>query len=198
MSRRRLGNIKHIVPSVITTRGDLVRGDSSGNAERLAVGTTLQFLGNDGTDVAWEALPTAGDTTSGILETATQAEQETGTATDKIVTPGRQHFHPGSAKGWVSFNGTTVTGDTDLVGVGASYNVTSLIDNGTGNYTINWDTDFSSGDYAVADAKGASAGIETKITVNSIAAGALTIDADVDAGTNVDPTYISILAFGDQ
>ena len=98
MSRRTLGTVKHIDPgkqaNVITTRGDLLRGNSAGVPERLAVGTTPEFLGNNGTDVAWEALPTANDTTAGVLETATLAEQETGTATDKIVTSCRQNFPP--------------------------------------------------------------------------------------------------------
>ncbi len=41
----------------ITTRGDVIRGDASGNPERLAVGTTDQVLTTDGTDVLWGAAP---------------------------------------------------------------------------------------------------------------------------------------------
>lgn len=41
---------------VITTRGDIVRGASSGNAERLAIGTSGQYLRSDGTDIAWSGL----------------------------------------------------------------------------------------------------------------------------------------------
>lgn len=40
--------------SVITTRGDIIRGSSAGVDERLAIGNTNQVLGNDGTDVVWE------------------------------------------------------------------------------------------------------------------------------------------------
>jgi len=39
-------------------------------------------------------------------------------------------------KAWVNFNGTGVVAISD------SYNVTSVIDNGVGDYTIVWDTDF--------------------------------------------------------
>jgi hypothetical protein len=38
----------------ITTRGDVIRGDSSGNAERLALGADNTVLASDGTDAAWE------------------------------------------------------------------------------------------------------------------------------------------------
>lgn len=38
---------------VITTRGDIVRGSSTGVAERLAIGTSGQVLTSDGTDVSW-------------------------------------------------------------------------------------------------------------------------------------------------
>lgn len=70
---------------------------------------------------------------------ATQAEMEAASSTSVYVSPGRQHHHPGSAKGWVKC-------DT-AAGVNASYNVTSVTDNGTGDVTVNWDTDFSTADY---------------------------------------------------
>lgn len=48
----------------------------------------------------------------------------------------------GSAKAWVNFNGT------GTVAIRAAFNVTSITDNGTGNYTVNFTNAFSSGDYA--------------------------------------------------
>jgi len=38
---------------VITTRGDMVRGDSSGDRERLGIGAANFVLSSDGTDPAW-------------------------------------------------------------------------------------------------------------------------------------------------
>lgn len=38
---------------VITTRGDIIRGSSSGGAERLAIGSSGQNLVSDGTDITW-------------------------------------------------------------------------------------------------------------------------------------------------
>ena len=55
------GNLYSRASDVITTQGDLRRGDSSGNAERLAVGSNLQVLQSNGTTESWVTLST-GDT----------------------------------------------------------------------------------------------------------------------------------------
>jgi hypothetical protein len=46
--------------NVITTEGDLIIGDSGGDAERLAIGTTGYTVVSDGTTLAWAQLDTAG------------------------------------------------------------------------------------------------------------------------------------------
>lgn len=70
---------------------------------------------------------------------ASQAEMEAGTATDRYVTPAGVNWHPGVAKFMVKCG---VTGN-----VLASWNVTSLTDNGTGDVTVTIATDFSSVDW---------------------------------------------------
>lgn len=45
------------VPSVITARGDIIRGSSAGLAERLAIGTSGQVPTSDGTDVGYADIP---------------------------------------------------------------------------------------------------------------------------------------------
>ena len=47
------------------------------------------------------------------------------------------------AKAWVNFNGT------GTVAIRDSYNVSSITDNGTGNYTVNYSTAFSNANYCV-------------------------------------------------
>jgi hypothetical protein len=47
------------------------------------------------------------------------------------------------AKAWVNFNGT------GTVAIRASYNVSSITDNGTGNYTINFTNAFADANYGV-------------------------------------------------
>lgn len=48
----------------------------------------------------------------------------------------------GSAKAWVNFNGT------GTVAIRQAYNVSSITDNGTGDYTLNFTTAFADADYA--------------------------------------------------
>lgn len=73
---------------------------------------------------------------------ATQANQETGTANDRFVTSGRQHFHPSAAKAWGK---CTQTGTMTL---NASYGVSSITDSGVGTTTWNLSVTFSSTHYA--------------------------------------------------
>lgn len=71
---------------------------------------------------------------------ATQAQQETGTATIALVSPAVQQFHPSAPKCWGKFDVSAA--------FSVSYNVTSGTDNGTGDWTITIGTDFSSANYA--------------------------------------------------
>lgn len=50
----------------------------------------------------------------------------------------------GSAKAWVNFNGT------GTVAIRASFNVTSITDNGTGDYTVNFTTAMPDANYAIS------------------------------------------------
>lgn len=102
--------------------------NTSTNVFRFYNGTTWADVGSGGSFVA-----------------ATQAEMETGTSTTVGVTPGRQQFHPSAAKAWVQWNGSTVL---------ASYNVSSVTDNGSADQTINFTTAFSSANYGIAGCSG--------------------------------------------
>jgi hypothetical protein len=103
----------------------------------------------------------------GIAGIASQAEAEAGTATDKLMTPERTkqaidgqvgvaNAAPvktalnatGSApifacRAWVNFNGT------GTVAIRASGNVSSITDNGTGDYTVNFTTAMPDTNYSV-------------------------------------------------
>jgi hypothetical protein len=54
----------------------------------------------------------------------------------------------GIAKAWVNFNGTGV------VAIRAQYNVSSITDNGTGNYRVNFTNALSDANYGVSFAGG--------------------------------------------
>jgi len=50
---------------------------------------------------------------------------------------------PGAAKAWVNFNGT------GTVAIRASFNVSSITDNGTGDYTVNFTNELEDNSYVV-------------------------------------------------
>ena len=49
----------------------------------------------------------------------------------------------GRAKAWINFNGT------GTIAIRDSYNISSITDNGTGNYTVTIDNDMANANYAV-------------------------------------------------
>jgi hypothetical protein len=86
---------------------------------------------------------TTSGTNTGDVSAATQAEQETGSSTSVYVSPGRQHYHQSAAKVWgvVGWSGGTPSLSVD-------YGCSTLVDDGTGVVTVNFDTSFSSTDYS--------------------------------------------------
>src|SRR3990167_1517965 len=160
-----------------------LNGDFAGAAESQIA------LACDGTN--WFEIARQPNTT-----VASQAEMETATDILKAVTPGRAKYHPGVAKGWVNFDGTGV------VGINGSLNVSSITDNGTGDYTINWTTAFSAATYAlvgtVQKTGAISAGvvyINSTGALQTTSARILTLD---DGGTVQDFDVVCTVAFGDQ
>ena len=77
---------------------------------------------------------------TGVVELATAAEMAAETA-DKVVTADVSDQAPSAAKAWAYWN-------TDGT-INVSHNMASITDNGTGDFTMNFDTDFASGSYVV-------------------------------------------------
>ena len=63
--------------------------------------------------------------------------------TDGTTTVGTSYVVNGSAKAWVNFNGTGTIASRD------SFNVSSLTDNGTGNYDVNFSNSMANTGYSV-------------------------------------------------
>ncbi len=59
---------------LITTRGDMIRGDSSGDTERLALGTSDQVPTSDGTDLAFADVPLSLNYTAGLTLSKSAAD----------------------------------------------------------------------------------------------------------------------------
>ena len=75
----------------------------------------------------------------------------------------------GSAKAWVNFNGT------GTVAIRASFNVSSITDNGTGDYTVNFTNALPDANYGVsfgALSVSATQGTQTAVIKGTLATGA--------------------------
>lgn len=169
--------------SITTAAGDvgLFQSLGSGNWKCLV------FQKADGTAVA------VGTTV------ATQAQMEAATSLVTTVTPGRTQYHPGVAKAWVTFDGTSAA-------IGLSYNVTSVVRNSTGLYTITFTTAFSSASYAVVgtctypDATQAQGmvGLATSFTHTAGVCQVATSNALSGSYSQIDASNVSVVFFGDQ
>lgn len=92
----------------------------------------------------------ATDTYTGVVELATAAEAAAGTDTTRPITPSTLRAGVNStgtapiyaARAWVNFNGT------GTVAIRASGNVSSITDNGVGDYTVNFTTTMPDANYA--------------------------------------------------
>jgi len=107
--------------------------------------------------------------------------------TDGTTTVGTSYVVNGSAKAWVNFNGTGTIAARD------SLNLSSLGDNGTGQYQVNYTSSFSTVGYSV---EGVASAALTDVggTVSVSATGRRSYN---DAGTLTDPTYYYHTVHGD-
>lgn len=148
-------------------------------------------LGVTGNLTATAAL--SGATAAGAM-LATQAEQEAATATNKLVTPSVQHYHPGMAKAWVKFAGSTGV-------ISVSYNVTSVTRNSQGNYTVNLTVPFSSANYIVqGTARRTASGFSDAVVMvyGTPSASAFIALVEDTAANTLDPLDCYVVCFGDQ
>lgn len=102
----------------------------------------------------------------------------------------------GTAKAWVNFNGTGV------VAIRASFNVASITDNGTGDYTVNFTTPMIDANYGVTVTGGAWTGAYNVTQVNDTTTPYLTSSIRIasvaqSAGTPTayDSPYVNLAVF---
>ena len=136
-------------------------------------------------------------TTYGTVTIATQADQEASTSFIAAVTPARQQYHPSACKAWIVFDGT------GTVSAKAVYNISSLSDNGVGDYTVSFIVPFSSGFYAVtgmARAPGTGSPLSFNISPLSAPTGSncRVLVFSSNTVTATDSSYVCLMFFGDQ
>jgi hypothetical protein len=106
----------------------------------------------------------------------------------------------GSAKAWVNFDGGAVNGSTDLTGVNDSFNVSSLVDNGDGEHTVNIDSDMGNTNYniTVTDGQASYGRLLAIVESDAIAAGSCKVlSGNASTGGALDAVYFSVLIHGD-
>lgn len=134
-----------------------------------------------------------------ILEGATADASETSIAVvdptaDRTLTIGNEdcNLAEQAVKGWVQFNGTGV------IAIGDSFNVTSITDNGTGDYTINWTTAFINDDYCASGSCGNSgSGNIRTLQLHTFAVGSVRIITR-DGSNPADVDFVCVQAIGSR
>jgi hypothetical protein len=89
-------------------------------------------------------------------------------------------------RAWVNFNGTST------VAIRASGNVTSITDNGTGDYTVNFTTAMSDANYAVVGGGSRSVVNVVCITVRTFATGSVVVTPIDSANAKVDADIVTV------
>lgn len=187
----------NITIEVSAARGNFLKtSTATGKADPTAAVTDAGVFGmvtTQGTASAGAFLYGYANGGASSASAASQAEMEAGTNTTNPVVPGRTQNHPGVAKAWCNFNGTGTPA------MNASYNMdSSITDNGTGDYTVAFTTDFSSANYAYAGMATLSTEQITVFSQTASAAGTKRIKTSHLDGVAKDPTEVCLVAFGDQ
>ena len=153
-------------PNLIATQNNLYNVTTS-NANTAVGNTSVTFTSNTGTInvgmIVYGAGFGYGTTVSSVVNANTivlsTAAANTSTNTrlsfvepNKLVTA--DDVAPGLCKAWVNFNGT------GTIAIRAAFNVSSITDNGTGNYTVNFTQAMPDTNYAtIGSGYTASAGL---------------------------------------
>lgn len=106
----------------------------------------------------------------------------------------------GRAKAWVNFDGTTGTQGQNDVTIRSSFNVSSITDQSTGLYTVNFTNAMPNSNYAYSlnSQTGTTAGATTTYnpTVDSLSTTNMEV-ASFSNSTYEDHAYYSVIVFGD-
>jgi hypothetical protein len=183
-----MGDSMSTIINATTTNGVVIQPDNSGSlvlqtnngTTAVTIDTSQRAAFVAGT-AALPAITTTGDTNTGIFFSAADTIDfaEGGAAVGQFDSSANFKFNSGygsvatayGCRAWVNFNGS------GTVAIRASGNVTSITDNGTGNYTINFTTAMPNVNYnAVSSDARASNDYGYGVRLMTFATGSLTVN----------------------
>lgn len=94
----------------------------------------------------------------------------------------------GTAKAWVNFNGT------GTVAIRRAFNVSSITDNGTGDYTVNFTNAMSDANYIMAGSMSATAGATYAVWTHTMSTSSIRVQSG-NYGAYVDGLIMSVAIF---
>lgn len=167
------------------TAGDILAGD-------------VVWLVYDGTNFQLVAMTrTATASVRGGVVLAASTDVATGTEAAKVITPATLAAGQGVAKAWVKFVGSTAV-------IAASYNISGVVRNATGDYTINFTVPFATANYAINGCAQSMPGLSAPVLVVNVH----TSDGGLNSGkriivqrpdaTAIDSTEVYFQAWGGQ
>jgi len=101
-----------------------------------------------------------------------------------------------AAKAWINMDGT---GTFDSNTIRASFNVSGVTDNGTGDHSISFSSSFANANYAasMSSSAGALSNTDTMVNPYTWATGSTSIGTNNNAGSVVDRLYVNLSINGD-
>lgn len=149
--------------NIITTRGDIIRGSSTGVAERLALGSANQILKSNGTDISWSDFDKASTLLRGLSILPKRITISNGTDADHDIDSTAGNFIFADGSGQAVLNGITKKIDADFALGTAAGGMPATV-NKTGTYATTgtavtgtgtaFNTEFSVGDVLWSATKG--------------------------------------------
>ena len=104
---------------------------------------------------------------------------------------GLSYVAEGTAKAWMSLNGTGTIALRD------SFNISGVVDNGTGSYTPSYSSSFGNANYSASGA-GGSSDSNANVRLNTPAAGSQDLETRAsNSGSNYDEVFTRFTATGD-
>ncbi len=95
-------------------------------------------------------------------------------------------------KAWINFNGT------GTIAINDSFNVSSIIDDGPGDYTIIWDVDFATTNYALVGTCDDGGDYARVFNINSLLTTGALVGTKTGNDSSMDMATVCVIAMGDQ